>query len=556
MRSAAAAGRALWCDRGAEPPRYNGTALRDELRGGSSKGPGSRDTGRRNVAVSSAIDTLVLVVYVAAVVVLGCWLGRRSRTTHEFMAAGGRLPAWAVGLSLFGTFLSSNTFIGNPGKAYDENWSFFVFSLTLPFGAWVAARWFVPLYRNSGEISAYHHLERRFGPWARIYAVVCYLLTQVARTGTILLGVSLGMHAVTGWDIRWIIVVTGVLVTFYTLVGGIEAVIWTDVMQSLVLSAGAVLVVITLLAGEPAAPELFRTAVAYDKFSLGSFALDVSQRTFWVVFAYGFFINLTNFGIDQNYIQRYHTARSIAAARRSLWFGALTYIPVSAVFFLIGTLLFAYYEAHPEQRQQVVALAREAGRPEAVGDFALPHYMASNLPVGVGGLLVAALFAAAMSTIDTSLNSSATITLRDICRPIAVHGSERAKMAVLRGATVFWGVVGTVVAVALSYDDRNLLRIWWDLSGVFAGAMLGLFLLGVISRRATSPIAAISVTVGVLVIAWISFSQAPWMPPPLRAPFSSLMTTVVGTLTILLVGILLATVRDWLGSPAGSASGR
>lgn len=499
--------------------------------------------------VTSAVDSTVLVLYVLAVVGLGCWLGRRSRTTDEFMAAGGRLPAWAVGLSLFGTFLSSNTFIGNPGKAYDENWSFFVFSLTLPFGAWVAARWFVPLYRSSGEISAYHQLEKRFGRWARVYAVICYLLTQVARTGTILLGVSLGMHAVTGWDIRWIIAATGLLVTFYTLVGGIEAVIWTDVLQSLVLSVGAVLVVVTLLVGEPGAGELFRTALAYDKFSLGSFDLDVSRATFWVIFAYGFFINLTNFGIDQNYIQRYHTARSMAAARRSLWLGALTYIPVSALFFLIGTLLFAYYNAHPEQQAEIVTMAQQAGKAGAVGDFALPHYMARNLPPGVGGVLVAALFAAAMSTIDTSLNSSATITLRDIFRATAVHGTEQAQMTVLRIATVFWGFVGTAVAVALSYDSRNLLKIWWDLSGVFAGAMLGLFLLGVISRRATSAEAMISVIIGVLVIAWISFSQAAWMPEPLRAPLSSLMTTVVGTLTILLLGIVLSRLRDWIGTP-------
>lgn len=493
--------------------------------------------------MNSTTDLLVLGVYLAGVVGFGCWFAKRSQTTREFMAAGGRLPGWAVGLSLFGTFLSSNTFIGNPGKAYSDNWNFFVFSLTLPIGAAVASRWFVPFYRSRGEISAYHHLESRFGAWARIYTVVCYLLTQVSRSGTIMLGVSLGMHAVTGWDIRWIIAATGLLVTLYTLVGGIEAVIWTDVVQSLVLSLGAMVVIGALLGGDPGAATLWETAWTNDKFSLGSFAFDWTAPTFWVVFLFGIFINLTNFGIDQNYIQRYHTAQSEAAARRSLWLGALVYIPVSAMFFLIGTLLFGFYEAHSEQQDALMALAEEAGKPDAVGDFALPHFMANHLPVGVGGLLVAALFAAAMSTIDTSLNSSATITLRDLFRKTSESGDEAAQMSVLRSATVFWGVLGTAVAIGLSFDSRNILKIWWDLSGIFAGAMLGLFLLGIASRRANNATAILSVSVGLAVIFWMSFSGAAWMPEAIRSPLNGLLTTVVGTLTIFLVGVGVASFQ-------------
>jgi len=487
--------------------------------------------------MKSPVDSLVLFLYVAAVVAFGCRFARRSRTTGEFMAAGGRLPGWAVGLSLFGTFLSSNTFIGNPGKAFADDWNFFVFSLTLPIGAWIASTWFVPFYRKTGEISAYHHLEHRFGSWARIYTVIAYLLTQVSRSGTIMLGVSLGMHAVTGWDLRVIIFATGVLVTVYTLVGGIEAVIWTDVIQSLVLSVGAVLVVGILLLGEPGGATLVKEAASADKFSLGSFSLDFTESTFWVVFLFGIFINLTNFGIDQNYIQRYHTARSDSAASRSLWLGALVYIPVSALFFFIGTLLHGYYTAHGEEMTAIRSMADEVGKAGAYSDFALPHFMANHLPAGLGGLLVAALFAAAMSTIDTSLNSSATITLRDIFRKVGETGAEAVQMKVLRGATIFWGVVGTSVAIALSYDSRNILQIWWDLSGVFAGAMLGLFLLGIVSRRADNAAAVIGVIVGVVTIFWMSFSKAPWMPELIRFPLNSLLVTVIGTLTIFLVGL-------------------
>ncbi len=472
-----------------------------------------------------SLDLTVLVVYVAGVVAFGCWFARRSQTTDEFTAAGGRLPSWAIGLSLFGTYLSSNTFIGNPGKAFSSNWSFFVFGLTIPLAAWIASRWFLPFYRKSGHISAYSHLEERFGPWARTYAVICYLLTQVSRTGTIMVGVAIGLHAVTGWDVRAIIVATGVLVTAYTL------------------TLGAIVVVGVLWFGEPTGTEILARAWRSDKFSLGSFSFDLTQPTFWAVLVFGIFINLTNFGIDQNYIQRYHTARSLADARRSLWLGTVTYIPVSALFFLIGTLLWGFYHAdlHTGEMAELEALRASTNRP--AGDNALPHFMANHLPPGVGGLMVAALFAAAMSTIDTSLNSSATITLKDIFHKRVSGDPAKSEMRILRLSTLFWGVVGTSVAYVLTYDSSNILDVWWTLSGVFAGGMLGLFLLGQIAQRTTGSAGAIGVAVGVLIIAWMSFANASWMPDRLRSPLDGLLTVAVGTLSILLTGLLVARLQ-------------
>ena len=162
------------------------------------------------------------------------------------MVAGGTVPAWALGFSLFGTYLSSNTFLGYPGRAYASDWNVFVFSLSLPLAAWVAARYFVPFYRRSDELSAYSHLEARFGRWARTYTMSCYLLTQIARVGSILFGIALALGPLTGLEPSTIILVTGVVVTLYTLLGGIEAVIWTDVAQSFILIAGA-LVTVALL---------------------------------------------------------------------------------------------------------------------------------------------------------------------------------------------------------------------------------------------------------------------------------------------------------------------
>tara|TARA_R110000850_G_scaffold164847_5_gene289852 strand:+ start:1744 stop:3228 length:1485 start_codon:yes stop_codon:yes gene_type:complete len=484
------------------------------------------------------LDLIVLGIYIALVVGMGFWLSRRSGTSEGFMKAGGRLPGWVIGLSLFGTYLSSNTFIGVPGKAYAGNWNAFVFSLSIPIAVLIATRWFVKFYRDSGEISAYEHLEHRFGLWARIYAVICYLLTQVARSATIMLGVAIGLQQVTGWDLATIILVAGILVTAYTLIGGIEAVIWTDAIQSVVLTLGAILIICILLFEHPGgASEAIAFARENSKFSFGDWSLtDLSTSTVWVVLVYGLFINLTNFGIDQNYIQRYHAAESEKAANRSLWIGALLYIPVSLLFFLIGSLLFSFYQTAPDD----VAVIQSMAGDRKFEDSILPHFMANYLPAGVGGLILAALAAAAMSTIDTSLNSSATITLKDLWIRLVRRGneiSEAETMKVLRISTVAWGVIGTGTALLLTGNAKNILDIWWQLSGMFAGGMLGLFLLGLIVRKAGNAAAATGVIIGVVSIFWLSAS---WVPENLKPVLHSNLTIVVGTLTIFFVGLVVS----------------
>ena len=196
------------------------------------------------------------------------------------MAAGRSLPGWVVGLSIFGTYVSSIGFLGNAGKAFGGTWNSWVFGLSLPIAAVIAVRIFVPLYRSTDAISAYSHLEVRFGPWAKTYAVLCYLLSQLARIGTILYLVALALAPLTGWDVKTIILITGLLVTVYTLLGGIEAVIWTDVVQSVVLIGGALLCAGVVLAEMPGGPgQLFAIAHENGKFSLGSFSLDPHTLT-------------------------------------------------------------------------------------------------------------------------------------------------------------------------------------------------------------------------------------------------------------------------------------
>lgn len=475
----------------------------------------------------TSADIAVFAVYVLGVTGFGCFFYKKSSTAAGFTAAGGRLPGWVVGLSIFGTYLSSISFLALPGKSYSGNWNAFAFSLSLPVAAWAAVRWFAPLYRATGGVSAYAFLEKRFGVWARLYAMTFYLLTQFARVGTILFLVAIALERLTGWDIAAIILVTGVIVTFYTVVGGIEAVIWTDAVQSAVLTIGAVVCAAMLVFNMPGGPgQLLDIASASHKFSLGSCAPCFTKSTFWVVLVYGLFINLQNFGIDQSYVQRYHASRSLHEAKKSVWIGALLYVPVSALFLFIGTALFAYYAAAPGLLPPELA-------GEGMGDRIFPHYIVTALPPGFTGLLIAALFAAAMSSIDSSLNSSATILMTDVyTRFVKRDADDHARTRFLRLTTLALGTFGTAAAIAM-IQIKSALDVWWQLAGVFSGGMLGLFLLAAFTRT-RAPQAAIGVALGLLVIVYATFAGKAGLP----WPYHAFMTTVIGTLTIFFAGVL------------------
>ena len=487
-----------------------------------------------------AIDVLVLLAYLAVTVGLGCWFASRRRDTDDFMAGGRSIPGWAVGLSMFGSYISSISFLANPGKAFASNWNSCVFTLAMPVAALVAVRWFVPFYRRAGEVSAYEHLEHRFGPWARTYAVACFLLTQMARTGTILFLLALAVKYMLGLDNGWVgvvIVATGGMMILYTVFGGIRAAVWVGVVQAVVLLAGPVICLVALLALVPGGlGGVLDVARGAGKFSLGSFGPSLAEPTFWVVLVYGLAINLGNFSVDQSYVQRYVTTPSEREAKQSVLITAALYVPVAAFFFFIGTALFALHRTRPD------LFAGAGAAITSQPDNVFPYFIANLLPVGLGGLVVAGVFAAAM---DSTLSSMATLTFNDLYKRYVRPGAgEREAMRVLTLSTVGWGVLSVAVAMAMLSSAKNVLDVWWQWASIFSGGMLGLFLLGMLSRRANNAAAGTAVTVGILVILWMSLSPTEAWPASLhalRSPFHSFMVTVVGTLTILLVGLLVST---------------
>jgi solute:Na+ symporter, SSS family len=508
------------------------------------------------------LDLSIIIAYLLAMVAIGFYFSKRNKNVDQFTKASGAIPGWAIGLSIYATFLSSNTFLGNPGKAFGSNWNVFVFSISMPLAAWVATKYFVPFYRNTGEISAYTNLEKRFGTWARTYAVVCFLLTQFARMGTIFFGMALSLQALTGFSMQSIMIVMGICIIIYTVLGGMEAVIWTEVVQGILKTLGALLILYLVIKQIPGGfDKVIAIAKADNKFSLGSASLNLTKPTFWVVLLYGFFINLNNFGMDQNYIQRYHTATTVKEANRSIWLCVFMYVPVSLLFVIIGTSLYAYYQAQPElinpvklkvAAEKLGALATpekiqamaNAFKPEDYADKVLPHFMVTKIPTGLLGLIVAAILSAAMSTISSNMNASATVFTMDIYKKyFKPNINDKQQLFTLHFATVIFGLIGLGAGIAM-IGAKSLLDTWWKLSGIFAGGMLGLFLLGLISKATKNVEAIIAVVIGIIVILWMTFSnqfgdEFNWIKNTLHTN----MIIVVGTLTIFLVGVVATKIR-------------
>jgi SSS family solute:Na+ symporter len=481
-----------------------------------------------------AIDLIVFIIYILGITLLGGSFFRKNRTSAAFTLGNRSIPRWVITMSIFATFVSSISFLALPGKSFQSNWNVFVFSLSIPIAGLIAVKFFVPLYRKINSPSAYTYLEERFGPWARVYVSICYLLTQLMRVGTILYLLAIALHSVFDWNISLIIIITGIVVMIYSVLGGIQAVVWTDAIQGIILISGALLCAALLLFNIPDGPgELFTIARQNNKFSLGSFGSSLTEPTFWVVLVYGIFINLQNFGIDQNYVQRYMASKTERDAKRSAFSGGLLYIPVSLLFVFIGTGLYAYYTSGAENLPAHLADPQKS-------DYIFPYFIVHSLPAGISGLLIASVFAAGMSTISTSFNSSATVFLTDFYQKyFGKSATEKNSMLVLYISSLVISILGISIGLAM-INVRSALDAWWQLASVFSGGMLGLFLLAAIHYIKKVYAAVAGTIIGILVIVYLS--AIPALFGNINLPGTKLhsyLTIVIGTSTIFIVGFLI-----------------
>jgi len=450
--------------------------------------PGGEDRpGHRTTAVLSGtpvpitkslgwLDYSALGLYFAALVSIGIYCARREANTEVYFLGGGRIPWWALGISIFGTSLSSITYLAIPANAYATNWVGFLSNLCIvlvaPFVVWL----YVPRYRNANVPTAYTYLEQRFNLAVRIYGSLVFMLFQFGRMAIVLYLPAITLSASTGLSIEICILATGVLATFYTMLGGIEAVIWTDVVQSIVLLSGAILALYLVATNiEGGVSAAIATAIENDKFHTFNWTWDMTTTAVWVCIIGNFFAMFYPYTADQTMVQRYLSARNENDAKRAVWVNAALTIPVSVIFFGLGTALFVYFKHHPEQLD-----------PTLKNDAIMPVFVMAMFPAGMKGVLISGVFAAAMSSLDSSMNSMASVLVNDYYRRFKGEVDEVRALAIARGLTVILGALGTGAAWYLAGTQAtSLFDTYMKLLGMAGGGLAGVVALGMFTKRAS-----------------------------------------------------------------------
>jgi solute:Na+ symporter, SSS family len=462
--------------------------------------PGIRTADITGFSVSSkpvfgGLNYSVLILYFCGMLLLGFFFLRRGNTTDDFFKAGGRIPWWAAGISIFATTLSAITFIAIPAKAYATDWRMFIFNMSIILIAPVIIRYYLPFFRRLNLSTAYEYLELRFNRTLRLLASGLFVSFMVSRIAIVLFLPSLALHAVTGFSVYWAIAVMGIVTIIYCTSGGIEAVVWGDVIQGFILVAGALTAFAFMLSGtEGGIAGFMDTAAVNDKFHLIDFSPDFTSTVIWVVIIGGLANTLITFTSDQSVVQRYMTTKDERATGRSIWLNGILSVPVSVVFFLLGTGLFAFYSSNPER----LALTN----PNI--DATFPQFIVGELPAGMAGLLIAAIFAAAMSTLSSNINSVAAVITSDFYKLLARQPSRRNIMFTARISGVVAGITGIIFALMLATWDIASL---WDQFNVFLGLLTGglggLFLMGVFFDRISAGSALTGLIGGIAVLAYV-----------------------------------------------------
>ncbi len=470
----------------------------------------------------AAADYIAMSLYLASLVAMGLYVSRRGKRTEDFFLAGRRIPWWAAGLSIFGTQLSSISFMAIPAKAYAADWVYFMANVAIVLIAPLVIYCYLPFFRQLNVTSAYEYLEQRFNLPVRLFASAAFILYQLGRMAIVLFLPALALATVTGIDVYACILVMGVLCTFYTVIGGIEAVIWTDVLQVVVLLGGALLSLLLIVWRCGGFGEVIALGLAGDKFHMIDWSWDLTTTAVWIVLLGNLFANLGPYTSDQVVVQRYLTTKDEKAAARSIWTNAALVLPGTVLWFGLGTALYAFYKLNPERLE-----------PATNTDAIFPLFIAQQLPAGLSGLIIAAVFAATMSTLDSSMNSVSTAGVTDFYRRFRPGVADAVCLRLAKWLTGLLGAAATAAAVLLAtFDIASLWDIFQQVMGLFGGALAGLFALGIFTRRATGAGALAGAGASVAVLYWVKTFT----------PVHFFLYAVVGVLTCFVAGYLASLV--------------
>lgn len=430
------------------------------------------------------VNYIVLGVYFGGMLFLGFFFMKKEGDTNDFFKAGGRIPWWAAGISIFATTLSAITFISIPAKAYATDWRMFIYNMSIIMIAPVVIRYYLPFFRRFNFDTAYEYLSIRFDKYVRWLASSLFVVFMISRIAIVLFLPSLALNAVTGFSVYWSVIIMGVVTIIYCTSGGMEAVVWGDVIQGFILMTGALVALIYMLAGvEGGLGGFMDITMQHHKFHTFDFHFDLSQPVFWVVLIGGLANTLISFTSDQSVVQRYMTTKDEKATARSIWLNGFLSIPVTIIFFLLGTSLYAYYTSNPER----------LGITNPNIDSVFPQFIVAQMPAGVAGLLIAAIFAAAMSTLSSNINSVAAVITSDFYKTFVKDNYTNRNMAVARWSGVIVGMLGMGMALILA--TWNIASLWDQFNtfvGLLTGGLGALFIMGIFFPRISGMAAFLS----------------------------------------------------------------
>lgn len=481
-------------------------------------------------------DMLVIAIYFAVVAFIGLRFARRQTSTEAYFVARRSVPHWAMGLSVFATIISSVTFIAYPGAAFKGNWNQLVPGFMALGILLIGGTVLISFFRHAVRMSAYEYFERRFGYGARAYSALAFAAGHFSKMGFVLFTIAMAICGMTHWNQYYVIAVAGLVTVLYTLLGGLEAVIWTEVLQGLVKIAGVVVVLVVLFSIMPGGRQAaFKVATEHDKFSLGSFKFDLTANgTFWVMLIYGGFWYLQKYAADQTLVQRYLVAKSDRDALKGVALGAVLCVPAWAAFMLIGTLLWAYYQLSGESLPPQLHDANG----KVLYDQVFPYFLSTKFPAGLAGIFMAAMFSAAMSTMSSDLNCLSAVGVEDYYRKLRPGASDRQCLYMAKCLVALCGAVAIGLGVFIAHKGDSALTLYYAATSIVSAGLAGMFLLAFFSRRANRQGLWIGLACALIFTAWATLTGSKYRICDLGINYNwpDVMIGVIAHIIVLTVG--------------------
>ena len=471
------------------------------------------------IAEFGMLNTVILAVYLAGMVLIGLRLAGRQKTTEDYFLAGRNMPWLAVGMSMFASLTSATTYMGVPAFAYRHNIAM-IFGVAMSLvAAPILAKLFYPVYRRHRVTTSYEYILLRYGRSARAVVSGLFVLGRLGWLGIVIYAPAMAMSVASGIPLWLAVVLMGLLAVTYTVLGGLSAVIWTDVVQFIVLLGGAIWLLGTLVVHVPGgASGVLHAAAEAGKFEVFDWT-DFSKLTALSAMIGWFFVFLNDYGTDQVTVQRLLSVRTDRGVVKAIAFNAVNDLLINAMLIFIGIGIFAYFQAFPKRLD-----------PTVEADGMLPFYIMHILPPGVSGLMVTAIFAAAMSSVDSGINSLATVIINDWIAPVRRQRGARDATHDVTLARVLTLALGLLATVAALYASRigNIVEMWMNIVGLLAAPILSIFVLGLLTRVASFRGWLVGAGCGIILTIVLQQTFAEKLMAIWLFPISFVVTTVVG----------------------------